>query len=344
MDRNFYSASLSESGYMNNENEKAKQQLISILKARQAVLFAGAGCSKVAGYPLWDELLIGMIKDLTPSLSKPQNIDNMAFADIIKNQMIKEAREKEYYKYLEKCFKPRNDRNHTNFHCALVQLGFSGIITTNYDILLETAVGESFSTDSFYLRCDPIDLCLPKPYRVFDFLRNLSPNTNHSHVLHIHGYYENTENIILTERDYLKKYGQFDDTFEQSSNRILDTIHRKVIWSILATHPIVFVGFSMDDEFFMRMLNIVQQDFELGYDPVYFSIMGYGNNEDLERTLMILKKNGVVPIFYHAPKPSPLFNADHSGLERLVFDIADKVGVQIGCPSLQTITQRMLER
>lgn len=336
MNSNPYSVSSSEVDYMSNENEKAKRQLISILKERQAILFAGAGCSKVAGYPLWGELLDSMSSALTPTLKRPSGIDNMAFADEIKNAIDCEGRIKEYSKYLERAFRPGSGKNHTQFHCALVQLGFSGIVTTNYDSVLETAVGEAFSKNSYFL-CHPIDLCLPKPYRVFDFMRKLSPNNDHCHILHIHGFYENSECIILTASDYLKAYGEQKD-------RILDTIHRKVIWSILVTHPIVFVGFSMDDEFFMKVLEIVQKDFELDHDSVYFSIMGYEDDEDRERILRILKHKGVLPIFYHAPKNPSVLKADHSGLEKLIFELASIVGVQIGEPSLRSIAQKMLER
>ena len=345
MNSNSFSRLHSESGYMNDKNEKAKQELISILRGRQAILFAGAGCSKVAGYPLWDELLDSMRDELIPSLEKPSDMDNMVFADRIKEQMIHEGHKKEYEKYLERTFQPQSSKNHSNFHCALVKLGFSGIVTTNYDIILETAVGEAFTDDSYW-RCNPIDLCLlDKPYRVFDFIRKLSPSNDHCHILHIHGFYDNSEYIILTASDYRKAYGeQINGEINASRNRVLDTFHRKVIWSLLVTHPIVFVGFSMDDEFFMKMLGIVREDFGLDNEHVYYSMMGYENDEDRERSARILKHKGVLPIFYYAPKLPSLQKVDHSGLERLIFELASIVGVQIGEPSLRSRAQKMLER
>ncbi|MGO9138770.1 MAG: hypothetical protein ACLP9S_06925 [Syntrophales bacterium] len=57
MNNNHLSIENSESNFMLDENEKAKCQLIAILKERRAILFASAGCSKIAGYPLWNEFL-----------------------------------------------------------------------------------------------------------------------------------------------------------------------------------------------------------------------------------------------------------------------------------------------
>jgi len=338
----------SESDYftMTDQNEAAKHQLVSLLKEKKAILMVGAGSSKFAGFPLWDELIRKLRNDLTPDLQLPANADLTVCADLIKDQVEREGRIREYYKFLERTFQPKSKRNnHTEFHCVLVKLGFSGIVTTNYDIVLETAVGEAFSQDRYW-RCDPIDLCLLKPYRVFDFLRSLSPSTDHRWVLHLHGCFGNSERIILTRNDYLRAYGELGaNEKNEVLNRILDTIHRKVIWALLAMHSLVFVGFSMKDEFFMRILKVVQKDFELDSEPVHFAIMDYTSDEDREKTSLILRHKGVLPVFYHVPEPrSPNGIPDHSGLERLVFELADSVGISIGSPTIVSLTRKMLER
>ena len=319
---------------MTDQNEAAKQQLVSLLKEKRAILMVGAGSSKLAGFPLLNEL-IDKLSQLTSSLLESEGTEFTAYADLIKDQLDKEGRIREYYKSLDKIFQPKKNRNnHTAFHCALVKLGFCGIITTNYDIVLETAVGEAFSKDSYW-RCDPIDLCLPtKPYRFFEFLRSLSPNTDHRWVLHLHGCFDNSERIILTRKDYLRAYGELGaNGMDGNSNRILDTIHRKVIWALLVMHSLVFVGFSMKDEFFMKMLEVVRKDFELDSEPVHFAIMNYTSDEDRERTSLILRRKGVLPIFYHVPELRSLNDSpDHSGLERLVFELANSLGTSIGSP------------
>lgn len=328
-----------------DQNEAAKRQLVSLLEGKRAVLMVGAGSSKIAGFPLWEELLNNMKRELTPSLPMPNDADFTVCADLIKDELAHQGRIREYYKFLERTFQPKSNRNnHTEFHCALVKLGFSGIVTTNYDIVLETAVGEAFTEDR-YCRCDPIDLCTPKPYRVSDFLRSLSPTSDHRWVLHLHGCYNNPEGIILTRRDYLRAYGELGtNEANEPSGRILDTIHRKVIWALLSVYSIVFVGFGMNDEFFMRILDIVQKDFELYPDVVHYAVMPYTSADDIERALF-LKRKGVLPVFYHVLEcKSPSENPDHSGLERLVFELADSLGVSVGFPSIVDLTKKMLER
>ena len=337
----------SESDYhtMTNQNMAGKQQLVSLLKEKRVALMVGAGSSKLAGFPLWGEL-IDKLSQLTPSLPKPKGADLTVYADLIKGKLAGEGRIREYYKFLERTFQPKNNRNnHTAFHCALVKLGFCGIVTTNYDIVLETAVGEAFSEDRYW-RCDPIDLCLSKPYRVFDFLRTLSPNTDHRWVLHLHGCFDNSEQIILTRNDYLRAYGELGaNGMNKESNRILDTIHRKVIWALLTMHSVVFVGFSMKDPFFMKMLEVVQKDFGLYSEPVHFAMMGYTSDEDEEKTSLFLRHKGIHPIFYHMPKLKNSNNIpDYNGLERLVFELADLVGISIEPPSIINLTKKMLER
>jgi hypothetical protein len=332
---------------MNGENRETIQELLSILRDKKAILFAGAGCSKISDYPLWFELIDDMRKTLIPSLTLPPNIDYTVCADQIKDQLSRMGLEKDYFKYLERTFQPEPSKNHTPFHCALVQLGFSGIVSTNYDILLESAVDESFAAKDAFQRCDSIDLCLKEPYmyRVFEFLRKISPSNNHPGILHIHGWYKNPREIILTRKDYQRAYGELSgDLAEEKQKRPLDTIHRKVIWSLLTMHPILFVGFSMDDEFFMKMLEIVQDDFDLGRDPVHYAIMGYQSETKRDMMFDKLKSKGITTIFYQIVNRGTSSDQNHDGLIRLVFELADELNIHVGAPDLRTLNKKMLER
>jgi hypothetical protein len=165
---------------MPSENDVAKEELIALLRRKNGILMVGAGSSKFAGYPLWYELVEEMRSQLIPGLPKADDgVDVTAYADLIKDGILKDGRLIQYYKFLERKFQPKPANNHTPFHCALVQLGFSGIITNNYEMVIETAVGEAFSSAGIHRVCEAIDLCEPKPYRVFDFLRSISPDTDH---------------------------------------------------------------------------------------------------------------------------------------------------------------------
>lgn len=333
---------------MPDQNELTKKQLASLLKDERAVLMVGAGSSKFVGYPLWDELVNEMGRKLAPSLRRSKNVAPTEYADMIKDQLKREARIEDYYNFLEKKFEPRrNAKNHEDFHLALAQFAFCGIVTTNYDLVLETAVMEAYTNENGPFLCEALDLCQERPYSVFDFLRGLSLHRDHRWILHLHGYCRNPKAIILTRTDYKTKYGEqpTSDEYGKPLNRVLDSLHRKVLWSLFAMHSLVFVGFSMADEFFIHMLGVVQADFELGSDPAHFAIMPYTSANDREKTSLILQRKGVLPVFYQVPEPkSSNESPDHSGLEKLVFELADSVGVSIGSPSIISLTKKMLER
>src|SRR2546428_4517907 len=75
-----------------DDDRIAQDRLLSLLRSRQAILLVGAGSSKLAGYPLWPELIEIMRHRLTPQLSKPDGADLPSFADAIRNQLISEDR------------------------------------------------------------------------------------------------------------------------------------------------------------------------------------------------------------------------------------------------------------
>ena len=338
------------------QNELRKKDLIELVSSKRAVLMVGAGSSKFAGFPLLKELIDELGKQFDPSSSLPMDSDPIIYADQIKDKIRRDGRIKEYYKLLERTFQPKASGNHTDFHHTLVQLGFSGIITTNYDIVLETAISAAFTNGDKHWYCKPIDLCLgDKTYRVSDFLRSLSSNNNYNQVLHLHGCWDNPEKIILTEKDYLDAYGEL----RKDELGILDKIHRKVLWALLSMHSFLFVGFSMEDPFFMRMLTIVQQDFALEAEPIHYAIMPVTEeieetrvhlkreelNEEIIKVREHLKRKGIEPLFYKVPRVKTTMEApDHRGLEKLVYELANSLGVDVGSPGIVDVTRKMMER
>jgi hypothetical protein len=272
----------------------------------------------------------------------------MTFAGEIVNEIKKAKRLPDYYNFLERKFGPLPDRArlHDEFHIALVQLGFCGLVTTNYEDVIESAVAEAFMSDLGPFRCTSIDLCQKRVYKVFDFFRSLSLGEKPRSVLHLHGYYTNPEGIILTEEDYKKKYGEQPnyDADGNAQNIVLDSLHRKVLWALFAAHPPVFVGFSLHDDFFMHMLRVVQGDFELGSDLTHFALMPFTTEADKQRTWEHLRQLNTMPVFYHVPEiKSAGEEHDHSDVKRLVYDLAEKVGVSFISSGITSINQRMLE-
>lgn len=284
-------------------------RLTSLLQEHRPILMVGAGSSTIVGYPGWSKLVDELGK-LTPQISRINNEDDLDYAGRIKNQLDGEGRIKEYFDFLESTFRPKQ-KQFTQFHTSLLNLGFAGIVTTNYDIVLELAIHQVYG--NWY---KSIDLCSSeKKYDVFGFLRSISNKKIINSVLHLHGCFENSKNIILTQNDYLKAYGETNlDGEKMEHGQILHTFHRKVIWSLQASHPLVFVGFSMKDKFFMKMLEIVMQDFKLDSEPMHYAIISDKEKE----TLRSLELNGIYPLFYP-------HSEDHIYLQKLISEVENSL-------------------
>lgn len=333
---------------MRLENETAKRQLVSTLKSGRAVLLAGSGSSKFVGYPLWGQLVEDMRQRFAPHLAWPVDIAPMTFASSIVDEIRRTRQLTDYYNFLERTFERRPDRArlHDDLHVDLVQLRFCGLVTTNYESVIESAVTEAFASDIGPFHCECIDLCHDRVYRLFDFFRSLATGEKPCWVLHLHGYYRNPQDIILTEEDYRRSYGERPtyDEDGRAQSVILNSLHRKVLWTLFVTHPLVFVGFSLQDDFFVHMLRVVREDFELGSDLTHYALMGFTTEEEKERAWEYLRLHNTMPIFYHVPEVVLAGEEpDHSGLKRLISELAEEVSAPSVSSRLTSINQRMLE-
>ena len=298
-------------------------------------------------------------KEVVPEDPFPENLNLLAKADFIRNRLRyyddREARERQFLGYLEATFRPRMSGNFADFHKTLLRLPFCGIATTNYDQVLEIALNAVRAEDDLDPNCQSIDLCNSDgEHRVFEFLRALSTQNPDPAVLHIHGYWEHPKQILLTSEDYDSRYQVltpmvFPPTPELSPpDRHLDTLHQKVVWSLLTMRPVVFVGFSLADPAFKLMLDFVIKDFNLSRRPsrhfaLLPSLVNYGQAEQQESYAAYLSDFGVLPIFY--PVTTDANGHDqHNELPVLVEALSAEVGAPGGTPTLATISRRLMER
>ena len=342
------------------DNSDAQRQLIETLRQpRQALLLVGAGSSRVVGYPSWQELLDQLRQEVVPEDPFPENLSLLERASFIRNRLRdhrdREARERQFLGHLEATFRPRMSANFVGFHKTLLRLPFCGLATTNYDQVLEIALNAVRTEDGLDPNCQSIDLCASDgPHRAFEFLRGLSAQNPHPAVLHIHGYWDNPKHIALTSEDYDRLYRVPTPTASppapeiSTPDRDLDTLHRKVVWSLLTMRPVVFVGFRLEDPGFDLMLKFVMKDFDLPRRPSrHFALLPScahdSQAERQEHQAAYLSRFGVLPIFY-----SVTIDANgrdrHDALPLLVETLSSKVGIPAGTPPLATISRRLLER
>ena len=321
-----------------------------LLSARRPLLLAGAGASAVLGYPLWGDLVRRLAVEFAPELAFSD--DNLADVDRIASVAADAGRADEYFKWLDRTFCAEGAaRTDLRFHRRLISLGFCGLITPNFDPTLEQACIAEYTADAGVHRCEPVDLTDNRPYRVFDFLRSLGASPRHDRVLHLHGLHSAPKRLILGARDYVGAYGHDLSTPEAE----LRTLPRKILWTLLATRPIVFVGFSMKDPFFNSTLELVRSDFLLTDEPAHFSIISYDvdltatagmldptvAHEEQKQKIRADLPRSLVPIFYHAPRDPATGLREYSRLAALIEDLGARAGT---APRTESAVDRLARR
>lgn len=319
----------------------ARRDLILSLQNDSVLLLTGAGCSASVGYPNWSELVTQLANELAPSLTKRDESDS-DFAGRIFAEIRETGNTDAYYNFLEAKFRPLPGRDpYGDYHLALVQLGFSGLVTTNYDNVIESAVMAANNSGSGIYRCETVDLCFGRSHAVFEFLRSLQNKSSLSLVLHLHGYYRNPENLILTSEDYRKSYGEITDE-GATSGVVLDSLHRRVLWTLLTMHPVLFVGFGLEDQFFYHVVKMVQQDFKLGNDQAHFALMAYSDPEEREQDSKFLFDHNIRPIFYEVSRDDS-GRLDYGNFRHTILELAKSIGVPTIGTGISEMNRRMLE-
>ena len=306
------------------KNEKRKRELIELVASREAVLIVGAGSSVRVGYMKWSRLLkkledlaINCGEDFAKNDRKREN-DPLEYAEDIKSHICKTDNRDKYYNLLYNLFKLKTPSS-DNLHKTLVSLPFRGILTTNYDIVLETALAKkepSTATDNSLV------IGSISAARVDEFLRAMIDSNLTRRIAHLHGKFEPPDSIILTIKDYEKAYGLQRPINQVQRDRDFEwTLRRKFLWAVFATRRVVFIGFSMRDPYLNKMLETVSTDLWKWEQSTHFAIMSISpKNADTNKQEAELRKNkyGVDTVFYEN------LNKSHLRLDHLVAEIANE--------------------
>jgi len=264
------------------------QELVEAV-ASGAVAFIGAGSSARLGYPAWDNLLQQLDEEASrlhpdnpdlPSLRKSR--DGLVRADHYRTIL----GENRFSSFIKLTYGPKSPQ-YDQFHRDIIEAPFSNLLTTNYDLVLEeaaTAVGQnicSFDFDDASHRAEFVLNCR-KPER---------------HIAHLHGSVRNPAGVVLSLADYRKVYDH-------------ETALRKAVDIVLAPSQVVFIGFSLADEYFMRLLDSLGTILGAG-DPRHFALLPSPQDGNEATPCLDLKRFLIKPIFYD---PS----LDHKALADLV--------------------------
>lgn len=250
---------------------KESQRIIKKASENNKIaFFVGAGVSINSGFPSWTELVEEFKKGLDLDKEKLQKLDLLKIPQYYFNS----RGEKEYNDIVKTVFNIPMETN--ELHYAILNFDPQYIVTTNYDQLLELAAEERGMF-----------------YNVIAKDADLPYSTNNKNIVKMHGDLQNM-NFVLKEDDYLS----YDSNFRLISN---------FIKTILSTHVVVFVGYSLQDTdfnlLFQSVKDVLQKDFQQAYllitDPFdmleyeyykkrginvlyYDQIMTYYDSEDCE--------------------------------------------------------------
>lgn len=310
------------------ENTERKRKLIELVASKEAALIVGAGSSARLGYPSWPDLLEEMEKlarecgEGFKRDCKKRKDEPLEYAEDIKLHIIEqEDNLNKYYNLVSRLFSakipPCDD-----LHKMLVSLPFRGILTTNYDKVLEAALGKKNPSHAYD---NSLVIDSNSAARVHEFLRALTDSSLTRRIAHLHGKYETPDSIILSIKDYEKAYGlKLTENQEQKDSEW--TLHRKLLWAVLATRRVVFIGFSMNDPYLNKMLETVSTDLWEWGRSTHFVIMSISPKNSDNRTIgakTLKDKYGVDTVFYE------VFDNSHRGLDRIVYEIAKECSIEI---------------
>lgn len=357
------------------------------------ILMVGAGLSNLVGYPGWGKLLNDLKSKTGSIISDTEMSDLQDQPDSLAEkvyELIDDSRKNDWFAFLRERFHPDGANCRPIFlksiHQRLVELPFSGIVTTNYDRVMEMAAQEviygqrtSFAQQHVNTsmlttgQCTHIDVCTHSNRETFYFIRKLStsrPSGFRDQVLHLHGYYEHPEKLILTKSQYERYYGcttsidTYNFTMVKNSQKWWNNIaskfrswldgvvkeysqantpssfeqpviagstyHSKVLWALLASRPFVFMGFGMEDPFFMQVMKTLKDDFCLGsalaVKPLHFAVMPAGKvKETFRKDLAAVGIEVIEYPFDSKVKPDAYRVALESFIDQLVRLVHEKL-------------------
>jgi len=244
----------SESANGSTSAPKPPAALINYIKQHKCVLFCGAGLSAAANLPTWPALLRAMVTQL-----KEEDWDNPDLVEV--DRMLdagkllevadhcRENLRQGYYNLLTE--RLRGDTADIPEHHRIIRdLPFAGIVTTNYDKLLERTFLGAARTPT-HLDVDSLGPLL------FD---------GSFFILKAHGDVDKPDSIVLTTRDY--------------QNLIHSNAAFNAIFSaILLTKAILFIGYSLNDPDFRLLFDRQLTVFKGHIPPRYALMAGVGRVE-----------------------------------------------------------------
>lgn len=283
---------------VDDETDREFEALVEAMKrSPRPLALLGAGTSMDSGYPSWKKLLQDLKKSAKVGPKHESFLDSLNDPAWQAEEYSGLLGEVSFNRFIEETFGPKKPKQPVGAtHEAIVRLRFRHILTTNYDPCIEDA-------------CDAADVRFEAVQWTHDarmrkFFRELSYDGASTHIVYLHGRYDDPENVILTESSYARRYVRSDD----APLKLL---------AIMMTQSVVFIGFSVTDPDLNHIMRGVNARLGAG-DRQHFALIGYrlADQRDLIRR-RFEGKFGIRPVFYQTFVNSD-GEEDHSNLLRLL--------------------------
>lgn len=253
----------------NNENIKMLLESINI-KNRKLVIFAGAGVSALCGLPLWNNFARKLVDDCFEDNYISYYEKEEYYSQVIKDSKLsitliyniyskKRKKDKFHIHFQEHLNK--DDTNKKNMVVSALKKMRASIITTNADKILDNC---AFDEENIYFgnRILEIDV------------RNFGQNR--PEVVHIHGSIDDRESLVFTVDQYLKQYGNTNDSNIKLQQKIKSLLNSPY-------NTLLFVGSSMSE---MELLQYIISDGSNLCLENRFILNGfYTHQKELEQTM-----------------------------------------------------------
>jgi hypothetical protein len=326
---------LSPGASLEERAHHSRQMLLRALNLKTTIAVVGSGCSVPLGYPAWTEFTRDIIRksisvvspgsrdegrlrgyiDALEASDKLQRTDLMMSFIGVCQEVLKRAdpEMKIYGNYIFDTFSRTKGRREIggldgNPYKALLGLPIHRFVTTNYDMEIEYALTEAgrVGRDAFVFPCQPPQGATTPGRRLSFTQRNeyfnelaLFPfggiRENRNMVFHCHGRYDDPDSIIASEHDYQQWYLLDDDSAVNA--------FRQSIELLLASNPLLFVGYGLQDEDLLRPLRrlVVMDPTKKPSRPIFalLEVQEEDRVTDPHRHEMLYERYGLHVIAYH---------------------------------------------
>lgn len=242
---------------------KIPDELIEQIYKGNTVLFVGSGLSAGSGLPTWPALMHEM-RAWAEKHGVDLSEDKEEFTQLIcQNKLLVAAEylrerigEQRFKRFMHSVFRD-NTIKPSSVHTILPEIPFAAVLTTNYDVLLESA----------YAKYQGVR---PRTYTQMDTPELADLNvSNEFYILKVHGDIDRIETVVLGQKSYQQAM-------------FASEAYRDFLRTLFMSRTVLFVGFSLNDPDLKLLFDELGTSFK-NYGGFHYALMSTGEAGSIQR-------------------------------------------------------------